>query len=158
MSDITKFVSLAAVAGTGLAADSAAAVTTVQVNILATDTVSDVVIGGTTQYRYGGAGFKTASQLTPVGGALIGGRSSVPGVVSSDLYTANPVTILQDSGTTFAQDQYYHLKFDIGPETQLGYAHFGTTGTLLTVNYQAATVPEPASWTMLVTGFGAALI
>lgn len=160
MSNLGRIMSVTAAAGAALAADRAAALTTVTFNIAAGEPVTPITIGGNLdpQYSYGGAAFKTASVFQPLGTAQVGSLVSTPGIAAGDSYSANGAVILPDSSATFQVDQYLRLKFDVAGESQLGYASFNTAGTLTAISYQAApaAVPEPAAWTMLVTGFGAA--
>lgn len=161
MSGFRKIVSLTAAAGAALGAERAAALTTVSFDIPANaPQQSPIFIGGAinAQYGYGGAAFKTASTFVPYGSSLTGSLVTTPGIDANDIYGFNSVEILSQSGATLATDVYLRLKFDVAGESQLGYASFNTAGTLTAISYQAApaAVPEPAAWTMLVTGFGAA--
>ncbi len=159
MSGFSKVATFAAFTGAALGADRAAALTTINLNIAATDADTSIFLGNVieAQYSYGGAAFKTASIFRRYGTAEIGSLSSTPGIDADDTYTSLPATILPDDASTLANDSYLRLRFVAEGETQLGYAAFNTAGTLTAISYKAAAaVPEPAAWAMLVTGFGAA--
>ncbi|MFZ4689948.1 MAG: PEPxxWA-CTERM sorting domain-containing protein [Polymorphobacter sp.] len=152
-----KVAALAAIAGATFGAERAAALTKVNFSIAATDSLSDVVLGGgPAQYQYGGATFKTASTLVPLGNAQIGSLSSIAGIGANDVYDSNVRDILTNSNVTLPNDVFLHLKFDVAGQNQFGFAAFNTAGTLTSVSYKPASqVPEPAAWAMLITGFGA---
>jgi hypothetical protein len=108
-------------------------------------------------------GDSTVGTSMPLLGLVVPGPTQTSGQVKlGALVPTGPegFAALSDPGVAFIGpgfDQYVSLTFKEGGTTYAGTAHVDSTGYLRTIEYEAAgVVPEPASWALMIGGFGLA--
>jgi hypothetical protein len=136
--------------------------TTVYFDIPDSSEYTDITLAGASSpqyyygnYNYGSSKKGTKGQLNGYGTAEVSNDSfstpSFPSVNDSDLGTAVKVS----KNESLDDSNYFHLVFQDGVgDTDVGYVYFDNSGTLTSITYEAAPVPEPDAWALLIAGSG----
>ena len=160
---------LGAGGATALASEAAAATYVPPAPLSPYDAPVDIAIfeGGPAQFYYGAGISKfgsNAALLGTYGASTVGvdnfgfpASTQASGEVKLGTLDTNPTARSADyifNGT--GADQYVSLTFQHAGTKYAGSAHVDVGGYLQSIDYAVAGVPEPASWALMIGGFGLA--
>lgn len=174
MSGLKYALGMLAVGGVAGGASAASAATTIDYE--PGYGLSNLSFEGSLNPQYNYLSTETKTWLTPQDGGYTGLITDEAGMPdAAEVFTTNAVKFNRapftppDSargapGSTAdaaANDTYVHLAFNANGGKYVGFARYDENFDLRSITYEAgdflvAGVPEPASWAMLITGFGLA--
>lgn len=150
-------------AGSFVSASGAQAATTIDTtSYTATPGGTPITIGGASSPQYT---FTAEAKTPPAVGYdfyLSGNDGSTVGQISYDhphfLSSTDPQNGSVKTGyssRTDVSDRYFGLRFKIGDDQYTGFAGVNSSGdTINEIGYRLASVPEPATWVLMIAGFG----
>ncbi|MDB5428701.1 MAG: hypothetical protein JWR47_1858 [Phenylobacterium sp.] len=168
------FAMLAAGGVVGVASEASATVVTLGYAGDPTSSIQDIslISGSPAQFYYG---FNSSQEKTFLGaysnGFLGGTYGSANTIDAGETFSQSPVKTAwiappfpgSSGGFTVFGDQYIHLQFIDAGELYVGEAHVDPNATLVDINFndagpgnQPGGIPEPASWALMIAGFGLA--
>lgn len=174
MSGLKYALGMLALGGVAGGATAASAATTI--NYEPSLGFSSLTFEGALNPQYNYSATETKTWLMPQDGGYTGLITDEAGMpAANEVFTTNDVKFnrspiippdsfrgaLGATADAVANDTYVHLAFNANGGSFIGYARYDENFDLRSITYEAgdfrvAGVPEPASWAMLITGFGLA--